>query len=363
MGLASGSPPRERQSVKRVLIVRLGALGDIVHALPVLGALKDEWPLAQIDWIVDARYADILNYVEGLHRRIVVRAATPAATPEVVSFAGGRGFVGAWRFMRQQRYDVALDLQGLLKSAVLARLSGARRVIGFTAAMLREPQAVWFYNETVSSVADAHIIQKNLAVLAALDIRERGLRFPLRVPQSRLADEMTHVATDTGDGRFAVMNPGGGWANKRWPAARFGELAARLWAEQRIPSFVLWGPGEESLAHTVVKRSLGAASRLPATTLGEVLAVAARAAIVVSGDTGPLHLATALGTPVVGLYGPTFPSRNGPWHTSDMTVSRDNTCICHYKRRCVRHVACLDEIGVDEVFRAVSARLRQEPPD
>lgn len=352
------SPPRE--AVARVLLVRLGALGDIVHALPVFGALRDEFPLAQIDWIVDARYADILNHVEGLSRRLVIRASAASSTRDVVSFGGTRGFLSAWRYMRRQRYEVAIDLQGLLKSAALARLSGARRVIGFTAVQLREPQAAWFYNERVSAAADAHVIGKNLAVLSAFGIPEHGPRFPLRVPPSRLADEMARVVADTGHDRFAVMNPGGGWPNKRWPAARFGELAARLWAEWRIPSFVLWGRGEEPMAETAVKHSLGAASRLPATTLADVLAIASRAALMVSGDTGPLHLATALGTPVVGLYGPTWPSRNGPWQAADVTVSRANACVCHHKRRCVRDVTCLDEIGVDEVFRAVAARLDPE---
>jgi lipopolysaccharide heptosyltransferase I len=341
----------------RILIVRLSALGDIVHALPVLAALLEAIPDAQVDWVVDARYSGIFEYVEGLHTRLVVRATDGSARSGVAVFVQRRGVLNALRHMRRQQYDVAFDLQGLIKSAALAGLSGAKRVVGFPAARLREPQAGWFYSETARVPADAHIIAKNLSVLPVIGVHPRTVRFPLRVPASRVADEAAAAAART-SGRFALINPGAGWPNKCWPTPRFGELAARLRSELGLPSFVLWGEGEEALADTVVTHSSGAAVRLPPTTLGDVLAMAARARVMVSGDTGPLHLAAAMGTPLVGLYGPTWPSRNGPWHPRDLTVSRAEVCQCHHKRKCLRRDhACLEEVGVDEVFRAVLRRL------
>jgi heptosyltransferase I len=342
----------------RILLVRLSALGDIVHALPVLGALVQAMPDARIDWMVDARYAQIFDYVEGLHRRLVVRAEAGGTREPVMAFAGNRGLLRALRHMRQQHYDLAFDLQGLIKSAALAGLSGATRVIGFSAARLREPQAGWFYTDTARVPADAHIIAKNLSVLAVVGVQPHGVRFPLRVPTSSVADEATAAAAQAGAGPFALLNPGGGWPNKRWPAIRFGELAARLRANLGLASLVLWGKGEQALADSVVAYSARAAVRLPPTTLGDVMAVARRAAVMVSGDTGPMHLAAALGTPIVGLFGPTWPSRNGPWHPLDVTVSRAEICQCHHKRRCLRRDhACLDEVGVEEVFQAVARRL------
>lgn len=340
----------------RILIVRLSALGDIVHALPVLAALRTHEPEAEIDWLVDARYAGIFEYVEGVRRRIVVRAASAETMDGSVSFAGPTGLVSALGHLRRQRYDVAFDLQGLMKSAALAGLAGARRVVGFPAGQLRERQAAWFYGERAVPADKAHIIAKNLSVLPVIGIQPGAISFPIRTPASRMADEVCAAASRSG-GRFALLNPGGGWPNKRWPAARFGELAARLLDEHGLPSFALWGPGEEALAREVVAHAAGAATMLPATTIGDVLALSSRAALMVSGDTGPLHLAAAVGAPIVGLYGPTWPERNGPWRPADVTVSRADACECHHKRSCRRARPCLDDVATDEVVRAATLRL------
>lgn len=334
----------------RILIVRMSALGDIVHALPVLAALRQAIPTLEIDWLADRRYAGVLDLVDGLTRRIIGRPGLARAVSE----------------LRARAYDVALDLQGLLKSAAMARLSGARRVIGFETSALRERSAAWFYTEQVRVPPNPHIIQKNLSVLPLLGVSEAPpLRFPFVRPASGAADAVTADMAARGAAGFVLINPGGGWPNKRWAPARFGALAHTMHERHGLASYVLWGQGEARLADAVVSASHGQAFRAPETTLGDLLALASRARLLVSGDTGPLHLAAAIGTPLVGLYGPTWPERNGPWHPDDIVVSRAAQCTCHHKRQCQRDSrsgpielrACINDISLAEVVEAVDRRL------
>jgi ADP-heptose:LPS heptosyltransferase len=158
-------------------------------------------------------------------------------------------------------------------------------------------------------------------------------------------------------GRYALVNPGAAWPNKQWPPGLFGAVASALRVRHGLTSVALWGPGEEALAAGVAAASGGAAIVAPATTIADVVALARGAALMISGDTGPMHVAAAVGAPIVGLYGPTRPSRNGPWSSKDVTVSRDAVCQCHHLRRCVRERMCLLDIEVDEVLHAVERRL------
>lgn len=322
----------------------MSALGDIVHALPVLAALRRAWPAAEIDWLADRKYAGVLDLVEGLTRCIVGRPGLMRAVGE----------------LRARRYDVAIDLQGLWKSAAMARASGARRVIGFETRALREKGAAWLYGATVPVPPGAHVVRKNLAALTAIGLEPPAhAEFPFRVPASAAADTVAREAAARGDGGFALVNPGAAWPNKRWAPDRFGALAARLRDRHALPSFVLWGPDERGLADAVVAASAGAALRAPETSLGDLLALTSRAALMVSGDTGPIHIAAARATPIVGLYGPTWPERNGPWDQADEVVSRAAVCVCHHKRQCRRGDArmCINDITLDEVAAAVDRRL------
>jgi ADP-heptose:LPS heptosyltransferase len=261
------------------------------------------------------------------------------------------------RFLRRQHYDAALDLQGLIKSAVLARASGARRVIGFSAGHLREPVARVFYGDTVEPAAGVHVVWKNLAVVRALGIEPAGLVFPLGASLDAAMAEALPPPDASGAGTFAVVNPGAGWPNTRWAPERFGAVAAHLASRHGLRSLVTWGPGEQALAEAVVRASDGAARCAPSTGLGDLIALLGRARIFVGGDTGPLQLAAALGTPTVAVFGPTNPARNGSWLAADVSLSRFDTCECHHKRRCRRATPCIDDIGVGEVLEAVDRRL------
>lgn len=327
----------------RFLIVRLGALGDVVHGIPVAAALRERFPAARIDWMVDPRYVPLLGLVRGLDAAIPV---DPRRGPgQLISTVRG---------LRDVRYAAAIDLQGLLKSAALARFAGAWQTIGMTAPHLREPMARLFYSERVDPGDAQHVIQKNLALLAPLGVKQPRVLFPLATPDS---DAATQLQQRYRERRYVLINPGAAWPNKRWPADRFGMLAGHIRERAGLESVVLWGPGEEAAASAVVAASQGAASLAPRTTVVDLVAVARGAALMIAGDTGPLHVAAAAGTPVVALFGPTRVERNGPWVEQDIVVSRTSQCVCLYQRTCRRGQPCLDDVSVGEVWNAVERRL------
>ena len=336
----------------RFLIVRLGALGDIIHAVPAAAALRAAFPEARIDWLVDRKHREMVDLVTAIDHVVVLEQPSIAGWADVA------------RRLRQVRYDAAIDLQGLLKSAVLARASGASKVLGFSIWHLREKSARPFYSATDDGSVEAggpdqrgqlHVIRKNLRLLRALGVHDERIAFPLARVQS---DAVVRVREALGNPRpFALINPGAAWGNKRWPADRFGEIAAFLRDVRGLPSFVLWGPDEKALAQSVVDASRGAARVAPPTGLGDLLELARAAALMVSGDTGPLHIAAAAGTPGVAIFGPTDPARNGPWSAEEVTISRFASCVCHYERRCHAAAWCLDAVTVAEVTAGIQQRL------
>lgn len=338
----------------RLLVVRLSSLGDVVHAIPAAAALRRAFPAARIDWLAGERCRELVELVPVIDRCLAaprLRAAT--AFPRLL------------RALRAARYDAAIDFQGLLKSAVLARAAGARRVIGFGPGQLRERAARLLYTETPDVGSPAHVIHKNLALAAALGAAQRPAEFPLADPQSDAVERARQALGGAQGGEFALLNPGAAWASKRWPAERFGALADRLRRERGLPSIVAWGPGERELAERVVAASDTAAAAAPPTGIADLVALSRAATVMVAGDTGPLHVAAAAGAPVVGLYGPSDPRRNGPWSAADRVVSRCGACHCRRDRpaaagvvrRCTRAESCMAAIPVDEVAAAVQRRI------
>jgi heptosyltransferase-1 len=350
--------------VTRFLIVRLGALGDVVHAIPVAAALRRAFPDGRIDWLVSAKHREILDLVPVIDRRLVIDDPSTRSARSTRGEPAGTSLLSAIRELRRSRYDVAIDLQGLIKSAVLARASGAPRVIGFSSRYARERAARLFYTEAHDPGRGGlyhpretrHVVDINLGLLARLGITAPAREFPIDAVDSAAARTARQL---TGD-RYALLNPGAAWPNKRWPPERLAAIAAALRERHGLMSVVLWGPGEETLAEAVVAAADGAAVKSPQTAIADVVALAREAALMVSGDTGPTHIAAALGTPIVGIYGPTRPARNGPISPLDVTVSRDSTCQCHHLRRCTRDRMCLLDIEVAEVLDAVERRLGAE---
>ena len=339
----------------RLLVVRLSSLGDVVHAIPAVAALRRAYPGAQIDWLVGRRCRELVELVPVVDRCLATPPpAAPAAVPRLL------------RTLRAARYDAAIDLQGLLKSAVLARGSGAGRVIGFGRGQVRERAARLFYTETPDVGSPAHVIERNLALVTALGVAPGATEFPISQPRSAAVERALEALGRPAARGFALLNPGAAWASKRWPAERFGALARRLRLECDLPSVVVWGPGERERAERVAEASDAAAVAAPPTGVADLVALSRAAAVMVAGDTGPLHVAAAVGTPVVGLYGPTDPRRNGPWPAAGAVVSRCGACGCRRNRsassgvvirRCTQAESCMTAIPVDEVAAAAARQI------
>ena len=341
----------------RILIVRLSSLGDVVHTIPVAAALRRHFPDATIDWVVDETCAGLLSLVPVIDNLLVLRSESTST-------------VSAWSSLRRElldsRYDVALDVQGLGKSAIVARLSGAERVIGFKFPFLREAWAGWFYNETADPSGSQHVIERNLGILTPLGINDSTWAFPIEPEDVGVVAE-TRTSLGGSNDPFVLLNPSSAWANKCWPTDRFGAVATHIREAHGLRTVVTWGLTDEARADAVVASSSGAAVRAPRTDLTDLAALLKAGVLLVSGDTGPLHIAAALGTPVVGVYGPSDPVRNGPWSPHDEVVSVSGDCYClklktqrgsvGVVRRCGHTTWCLDGVSVGDVCAAVDRRF------
>ena len=343
----------------RILVVRLSALGDLVHTLPAVAALRRRFPDAEIDWLVDERFQELVGLVPAIDHLITLKRSGVGVLSSMWR---------ATRALRRRRYDVAIDMQGLVKSALAARLSRPGRVIGFERSQLREPAACWLYTQSVPVAGVTHVVEKNLALVQFLVGELGAWEFPITTcPSDALIRTRNMLGLDDGDD-FVLLHPGSAWPSKSWETLRYGALATRLWVDHRLRSAVLWGPGEEALAHAVTRASDGAAAAAPPTGVADLVAHIRAAAVVVAADTGPLHLAAAVGTPVVGIYGPSDPGRNGPWSAKDEVVSAGEACQCRLNRQrhssrgvvirqCSQSRRCLDEISVEDVLASVQRRL------
>lgn len=352
----------------RILIVKLSSIGDVVHTLPAAALLRRALPEARIAWAVDRRASAILEDSPAINELIKLDLRAWRKGPlRGSTIADVRARLSQLRqapdLNGAGRADLAIDFQGLMKSGLVAFATRAHRRIGFETADLREKPSKLFLTEQVQTAQLGHVIDKNLALArAALQRPVTGEpetpRYDYEFPIAVSSDDERYVEAliETLPGPFAIINHGGGWPTKLWPSERYAELADWLWSECGLRSFVTYGPGEEALARSVALASRSGVARPIASTLKQFVALARRAALFVGGDTGPLHLAAASKTPVVGLYGPTSPERNGPFDPQDITVGRNLWCRPDCHRRSCWHWECMD-IPVSEVKRAVLKRL------
>jgi heptosyltransferase I len=341
--------------IRRLLIVRLGSMGDIFHTLPAAVALRHAFPEATLGWIVEERWAELLCTLAEARcgprssRRPVVDCVHAVNTRQwrtsLLSLQTWERIAATFSELRAQRYEVAVDFQGAVKSAVCARWSAAQTIYGF--AQPRENVASMFYTSPVIA-RGTHIVEQNLSLAEAVARRPLRLR-PVECPRDESAEKYCEDwLRREGVRDFILLNPGAGWGAKQWPAERYGQVARQL-RDNALLSLINVGPGEEGLAREAEAAS-GGAVRILGCSLSQLIAFTRHAKLFIGGDTGPMHIAAALGIPVVGIFGPTNPARNGPFGTRSI-VLRSSSSLTSHARRAAPDPGLL-EIGVDQVVAA-----------
>jgi len=353
---------------RRILLIKPSSLGDVVHALPVLAALRKAYPAAHLAWLVSTSFAPLLaghpllDEVIPFDRRHYGRMLR--------SLHSAADFLGFCRGLRRRRFDLVIDLQGLFRSGFLAWVSGAPARVGPRAA--REGGAL-FYSLRVdepppradsrSDTGDVHAVERNLHIARALGLDVSVPAFPLALRADELVSADAKLTQAAGQPlpRFIAALPGARWASKRWPATHWAALLDALHAAGLPPTVLLGGPDERGEADAII-----AATRAPLvdlvgrTSLRELTAVLARAALVVCMDSGPMHIAAALTRPLVALFGPTNPGRTGPYSDTAHVVRLALPCSPCYARRCpLGHQDCLRTLDVQRVRAAVLEQWRR----
>lgn len=305
----------------RILVVRLGAMGDVIHALPAVASLKHSFPHSHVTWVMRSRWMPL---VEG----------NPFLDEVIPLDRDVRGFGTAWRRLRRERFDLVVDLQGLVQSALVAATARADKIVGFHRSQARERWAALFYSTSVATSA-AHIVDRNLELVAAAGASSLLRTFPLPEgkPEGRLPE-----------GRFVLASPLTGWGSKQWPLESYEDLARRI----DVP-LVVNGPPE---AAEILGKIRGAHVHLSG--LAGLIDATRKAHAVIGVDSGPMHLAAALSKPGVAIFGPTDPARNGPYGGS-LRVLRGPEAVTTYKR--TTSDESMRTIGPDAVAEALSASL------
>ena len=339
-------PPRN------ILLVKPSALGDVVHALPVAHLLKREWPEARLSWLVAVPFAPLLE--------------TNPDLDETVGFERRRGADlrvhrgNAKRLaadLRRREFDLVIDLQGLFRSGWLAWQTRAKRRVGFANA--REA-AAWFYTDRVASPpGERHAVERYLDVAEHLGCGRSPVAFPLRTTEE---DErrVDGLLSPLEDAKYAVLLPGTNWFTKRWPAEKFAALAAQMKVETGLRIVVAGGPDAAEAATRILAAAPDALNLVGRTGVRELVSVIRRSSLAVTNDSGPMHLAAALGRPLVATFGPTSPARTGPFGRGKSVVRLDIVCSPCFRRECV-HQTCLASLSVEAVLRRCVGASERKP--
>jgi heptosyltransferase I len=349
-----------------LLVVRLSAMGDIIHTLPAAGALRAAFPHATLGWLIEERWAELLCTLR--YPRSGARSPQRPLVDHLhcVNLAGWRRSFFSFNTLQQVaaglselrgiRYDAVIDFQGAVRSGLLARWSGAPVIYGD--AQPRENAASMFYTRNVMlQLNGTHVVQQALALagtvipasLGAATAGAAQVELPVD-PDSE--SKIAELAASAGD--FVILNPGAGWGAKMWPAERYAQVAKEL-AKDGLSSLINHGPGEDKLAADVEAASDRTARRISC-SVSELIALTRRARLLIGGDTGPMHLAAALKVPVVAIFGPTNPARNGPFGTRSIVLRSASSLTDHTRHR--EPEQGLLEIGVGEVVAAARKLLQ-----
>ncbi|MBM3746070.1 MAG: glycosyltransferase family 9 protein [Acidobacteria bacterium] len=310
----------------RILVIRIGSMGDVIHALPAVATLKHSFPGSTLSWVVDRRWAPLVEGNPFVDRGILFERSL-------------QGLRETWRELRAGRFTLAVDFQGLMKSALVALAAHPERIYGFHQSQVREKPAALAYSNRVRTSA-AHVVDRNLELAVAAGATSILCTFPL--PEGSPAGDLPA-------GAFVLANPLAGWRGKQWPHEYYARLGWRLLEELGMPLVLNGPPGTASLLRSIAN------TRTHLCGLPGLIHATRRAAAVVGIDSGPLHLAAALSKPGVAVFGPTDPARNGPYPRS-FTVLRSPSARTTYRRRGETDPS-MREISPDAVFEALKIRL------
>ncbi len=350
------SNPKQIGPLLNILIVKTSAIGDVTHTLPALNALRAQFPRASISWLVEEEAADILaghpdidHLLISSRKRWLRQLKTGKALPACREI---------WRFIRDiraVRYDLLLDFQGLLKSGILIALCRARRKVGFGRGMEHSEGSYLFLNEKIAPISmDTHAVERELHLLNAIGIKtiQTACALPIAPQIRKEADSILRRAGLDQSRPLVVINPMTTWPTKHWPPEGFAALS-RLLAETETQIAFTGSPADRDKIAVIIHKSRSGALNLAGkTNLRQLAAVFARAAVVISTDTGPMHIAAAAGAPVVALFGPTAPWRTGP-HGSQHTIIRTAApCSPCFKKECPAG-SCMKDIKAETVYQAV----------
>lgn len=330
-----------------------------MHTLPALAAIRRGLPDDRLSWVVESKSAEILRGNPMVDNLIEVdtKGLRSGKVIEDMLLGAARQL----KELRRFRFDASIDFQGLWKSAIIGKLSGAKERFGFSEEGLREPASRVLLTAQVRPATGLHVVRKNLALASGafgIEVPNTAFDFPIATFPEHEAEAEAIIDT-LGSERFAVLNPAGGWVTKLWPAQRFGELADKIWESLGLSSVVVTGPKEAELARKAAAASRSGKLQLAEPSLKGFYELAKRATVYVGGDTGPTHIALAAGAPIVGLFGPTEWWRNGSTNGSDICVERaDIGCRDHCHRRTCPAWICMD-LDVDRVASAVVHRVAE----
>jgi heptosyltransferase-1 len=323
---------------QKFLVMRLGSLGDIVHTFPAVAGLRECFPNAEIVWVTHPKWEALVRSSN---------LANEIWTVDTRDWAALRGILTR---IRRHHFETAIDYQGLWKSASIPFLTRVPKRIGFSSDTIREAGVPLFYTDRVRVNPATHMAEQNGELSVRAGAKSRTGSVVLTISPEGEASTKRRLETE-GITDYVVLSPGGGWRSKCWPPERFGKLASRISQELKLRCVINMGPGEEDLVQSAIAAAEGSQPVAFKGNLGELMTLLKNASAVVAGDTGPLHLADALRAPVVAIFGPTDPARNGPyWHSG--VVLRWEGAETTYKRGTASDESLL-HVSVDEVMSAL----------
>ncbi len=328
----------------KLLIIKPSSLGDVVHSLPFLNAVRESFPSTEIHWVIAKGLEGLLENHPMVQKLLVINK------DEWKDIKRMRGTLSEFRSilgaLKGESYDITVDLQGLLRSGILTAASKAPVRLGFSEA--REGSRL-FYTQTITGGREIHAVDRYLKMASALGCDPRTVAFPMPPVKESLKIRQLKQAV----GEYAVLAPGARWKTKQWPAERFGRLSSLL----NIPSIIIGSGADEALAEEAAAHSKGKAiSMAGKTDIKELISLIRKAVFMVTNDSGPMHIAAACGVPVAALFGPTNPARTGPYGRGHIIIRGDSACAPCYKKKC-KEIRCMDSISVEEVYEKIKTNF------